>query len=409
MTPAEVHALAVAHGLTVEQAVVATAIAWAESGLRPDAVGDIDLEDNTWGPSVGLFQIRSLRLHTGTGKERDVERLTDPSFNTRSMVAISAGGTNWAPWSVYKNGRYRQHLDAVRAAIESGGSAMKFVSRSEWGARRPKGQTPAPGMTRGIGVHWLGGGQGPTDHDECAAKMREIQDFHMGPQRGWADFAYNAGVCCHGYVFEGRGPGVRNAANGGGTHQGYDANAGWFAIIYLNGTDGPDLTPEGMDGINDAAEWSGAGGGNWLGHGDFLSTECPGDETYGWVHAGHPRGTTAPSPNPQPEPQPEMEEASMFIFDASPARGGGIYYTNGRTKWGVPNGAALVFYASGKVPHLGVLDDQVYDALPWDVSGSESQASGLTFDADPPDVLAGPLDEAMERSEFETGDPGCQG
>lgn len=118
MTPAEVHALAVLHGLTHEQAITATAIAWAESGLNPAAIGDVDLEDNTWGPSVGLFQIRSLRSDTGTGKERDVERLGDPSFNTRSMVAISAGGTNWMPWSVYKNGRFLAHIDAVRAAVK---------------------------------------------------------------------------------------------------------------------------------------------------------------------------------------------------------------------------------------------------------------------------------------------------
>lgn len=118
MTPAEVHALAVLHGLTHEQAIIATAIAWAESGLRPDAVGDVDLEDSKWGPSVGLYQIRSLRADTGTGKERDVERLGDPSFNSRSMVAVSTDGTNWSPWTMYRNGRYLDHIDAVRAAVE---------------------------------------------------------------------------------------------------------------------------------------------------------------------------------------------------------------------------------------------------------------------------------------------------
>lgn len=118
MTPAEVHALAVAAGLDSDPAVIATAIAWAESNLNPDAVGDLDLVDDIYGGSCGLWQIRSLRLDKGTGRPRDADRLLEPSFNARAMASISAGGTNWTPWSVFKNGRYLEHLDAVRAAVE---------------------------------------------------------------------------------------------------------------------------------------------------------------------------------------------------------------------------------------------------------------------------------------------------
>lgn len=125
--PEEVHALAVKHGLNYEQAIIATAIAWAESQLKPDAIGDVDLENEKWGPSVGLWQVRSLRADTGTGKERDIERLGDPSFNARSMVAISNAGTNWKPWSVYTNGRYLKHIDAVRAAVTKGGTSVALV------------------------------------------------------------------------------------------------------------------------------------------------------------------------------------------------------------------------------------------------------------------------------------------
>lgn len=35
--------------------------------------------------------------------------------------------------------------------------------------------------------------------------MRAIQAFHMGPQRGWADFAYNFAVFMDGRVYRGRG------------------------------------------------------------------------------------------------------------------------------------------------------------------------------------------------------------
>ena len=35
--------------------------------------------------------------------------------------------------------------------------------------------------------------------------MRAIQTFHMGPERGWADFAYNFAVFQDGRVYRGRG------------------------------------------------------------------------------------------------------------------------------------------------------------------------------------------------------------
>ena len=213
---------------------------------------------------------------------------------------------------------------AAFLSADAGGTApMKFVPRSEWGAKNPTGRTSAPGMTRGVGVHWLGPGSSRSDHSQCAGQVREIQAFHMGPQRGWAAEAYNAFACRHGYVFEGRGPKVRNAANGGGTRAGVDANAGWASVCYLEGTDGPGLTPEGQDAINDAAEWLGVATGEWLGHRDFLSTECPGDRIYRWVHAGHPRGSGS-TPAPTLE-----EEVTMFIFDAPPERGGGVWQSDG--------------------------------------------------------------------------------
>lgn len=112
--------LAFAAGLQdVESARIATAVAMAESHGIPDAQGDTSIQDQTWGPSVGLWQIRSLRAEWGTGRTRDGSRLTDPNFNAKSMITISGGGQNWGPWSAYTNGAYRSHLAMTDAAIES--------------------------------------------------------------------------------------------------------------------------------------------------------------------------------------------------------------------------------------------------------------------------------------------------
>lgn len=117
MDAVDVYRLARAAGMPHERAVIATAISKAESGWNPSAVGDTTLTDATWGPSIGLWQIRSVKADKGTGRIRDASRLKDPAFNAASMAAVSSGGSNWQPWSVYTNGSYRQYVDSVRTAV----------------------------------------------------------------------------------------------------------------------------------------------------------------------------------------------------------------------------------------------------------------------------------------------------
>lgn len=125
MTPAQVYGLARAVGLPHRRALVATAIAGAESGWNPRAIGDVDLEDDTWGPSVGLWQIRSLRAQYGTGGPRDASRLTDPGFNARSMFQISNGGRSWSPWSTFNDRAYAGFVPQVRDSV-GGGAAGSY-------------------------------------------------------------------------------------------------------------------------------------------------------------------------------------------------------------------------------------------------------------------------------------------
>jgi hypothetical protein len=98
---AEVAQLAVAAGLgDPGKVATAVAVATAESGLNPTKKGDVALENATWGPSVGLWQVRSLKAEKGKGTTRDETKLTDPAFNAKAMAEISKGGTDWGPWSV---------------------------------------------------------------------------------------------------------------------------------------------------------------------------------------------------------------------------------------------------------------------------------------------------------------------
>ncbi|MBM7510047.1 hypothetical protein JOE61_003861 [Nocardioides salarius] len=146
MSIRQVYQLARGAGLGHEAAVMATAIAIGESGLNPGAVGDTSLTDATWGPSIGLWQVRSVKAESGTGKTRDATRLKSPEFNARSMAAISLGGSHWTPWTIYTNGAYRTHLTKVRAEVSSGAQAPGGKpSPVGWDLPGPLPEVPDPG------------------------------------------------------------------------------------------------------------------------------------------------------------------------------------------------------------------------------------------------------------------------
>jgi len=186
---------------------------------------------------------------------------------------------------------------------------VKFISRAAWGARPARYRTaftPSFGST----IHYEGPKMGSFPHASCAAKVRGIQAFHMDG-RGWADIAYTAVVCPHGYVFEGRWIGARTGANG--TNQG---NNSAYALCALVGVGDP--TPDVMvDAIAEVAEFMrgpGRAGRLVNGHRDWKPTACPGDPLYHEVRAGTFLSGAAPAPTPTPNP-PNEERELMAVLD----------------------------------------------------------------------------------------------
>lgn len=173
---------------------------------------------------------------------------------------------------------------------------MEVVSRKEWGARPPLGRPPIRARdVRGVCVHYTGmDSDEQADHRNCAERIRAIQRYHMD-RNGWFDIAYNHVFCRHGYVFEGRGFGVRSGANGT-----RDANDRYFAVAFL-GNDS-----SGRKDVTDAARRALAQlvlayrrryrrAREVRPHSDFARTACPGEElrriiaTGSWVQlAGKP-------------------------------------------------------------------------------------------------------------------------
>lgn len=126
-TASEIYQAARVAGMNVAQAVTATAVALAESGGNDTAVGDVGLQTGTWGPSVGVWQVRTLKADTGKGTDRDVTRLQGNLVEqAKAAWDISDHGTDWTPWTAYNTGAYSKFAIQARAAAgvaNSGGGA----------------------------------------------------------------------------------------------------------------------------------------------------------------------------------------------------------------------------------------------------------------------------------------------
>ena len=182
---------------------------------------------------------------------------------------------------------------------------MELITRAQWGARAPKGRNVLPTKDLlGMAVHYSA-----SEYDRapevglCDDRVRAIQNYHMNTKK-WQDIAYSFLVCHHGDIFEGRGWGIRTAANG--TDWGNDH---FLAVCFLGADSATrdDVTDTGRKAIHDVilecrrrvqsatAVYS---------HSDIKATACPGNELRAWLRLG------------MPLPVPPREEPARVIVNA---------------------------------------------------------------------------------------------
>jgi hypothetical protein len=155
LTPAQIAGYAAGAGFPSAQIPTAVAIALAESGGNPDDLGDVSLETARWGPSVGLWQIRSLKpaalaKASGADQFRDAAKLPDPAFNAQAARAIY-GESGWHPWSTYP-GTYLLYLPQGRAAAAAPAtsSAPTSSATDSLGSIQPAGFLGDAGKALGL-------------------------------------------------------------------------------------------------------------------------------------------------------------------------------------------------------------------------------------------------------------------
>lgn len=78
-----------------------------------DAVGDLAKVDDKWGPSLSLFQVRTLRhpeQYPFPDTLRVAEDVRHPDKNAVAAFAISKKGTDFSKWSAWKSGAFKDHV-----------------------------------------------------------------------------------------------------------------------------------------------------------------------------------------------------------------------------------------------------------------------------------------------------------
>lgn len=183
---------------------------------------------------------------------------------------------------------------------------MDFVTRAQRGAPAQKATFTWVDHTLGTKVHYEGTDvpadlANPDQHHRCAGRVNAIEASHLAnTKEGYIALAYNAMVCPHGTVYEGRGAHAKCGANGNST-----LNQNHYAVCAMLGNTGlTEPTDAMLNGLRDAIEWlqrDGGAGPEIRGHRDGYATSCPGAPLYAWVQAGAPR-PSAPTPPPVVQP-----------------------------------------------------------------------------------------------------------
>jgi hypothetical protein len=157
-----------------------------------------------------------------------------------------------------------------------------IYDRERWRARAPRPMT-RQNLPREAFIHHSD--ESDADHlidlARQSQRMRAIQAFHMGPERGWSDIGYHYvvfqpyGKLNHARIFEGRRAGFVPAAQLG-------HNTGTLAICIVGNLDDDPVKPATRETIEQLLKLF-PSVKTLGGHRDVTSTTCPGKHGYAAV------------------------------------------------------------------------------------------------------------------------------
>lgn len=206
------------------------------------------------------------------------------------------GESRLAPAQLWAETGTRPQFSA-RAEPESGllAAGPTIHATAAWGARPPAAAITLLGnRPKGIVIHHTASANvADTSLAHAKALAREIQDFHMGPSRGWIDTGQHFTVSRGGHILEGRHRSLEAARAGRrhvlGAHAGSACNNDYVGIE----NEGTYMT-----GLPPANQWQalvalcawlcnqyGMSPDDIIGHRQCKSTDCPGDKLFAQLGA----------------------------------------------------------------------------------------------------------------------------
>lgn len=263
----------------------------------------------------------------------------------------------------------RHGARSTRAAVSAVPvtDSLQIIPRDAWAAGlQPTGALVGE-TVQFLLVHHTAG---PTQYDEefVPGHLRDIYEFHTGPQKNWPDVCYNFFIDRFGRVWEGRAGSLNGAVMADAT----GGSQGFAQLVCLLGDfTSVSPTPEATSALQRTLAWladrhgldtsAGAttqfvsrGSNRWAagaavtttiiaGHRDMSQTACPGDTFYPYVHDGlqqdvhalrgggaavpasgqptiavvPPTTTTTPPPKPAPSTLPTSAPSSTSTVDSA--------------------------------------------------------------------------------------------
>lgn len=204
-----------------------------------------------------------------------------------------------------KISRQQAGLQPPRAIVKLNASLMTahYVGESPWGH---VDRSSPESFRRAI------------DHNRCSTLWKGIWSYHTNG-RGYQDIAYNFGVCPHGYVFEGRGPGVKSGAQLG------NINNQTYAWCYIGGAGDP-FTPQAGLAVTEETTTS-YGLLTTRDHSTWAKTSCAGESIRAavreWNNGNLPRPVPHPTPTPTPVPSGGTVVVTLPVLKIG-AKGGAV-------------------------------------------------------------------------------------
>lgn len=201
------------------------------------------------------------------------------------------------------------NAQAANGAFEANNVAkvdgLEYVTRSQWGASKPRCDIDHAKRNEGVVIHHTNGAS-KYSQGEVPGILRGIQAYHQ-KSRGWCDIGYNMLIDRFGKIYEGRAGGLDKATVGA---HAVAVNEGTFGVSVM-GTYNKPAPREVVDALSRVIRWQSqkwgwnvdsnmkirsAGGPGAkkpkgamfnvprvIGHRDVGSTDCPGDGLYGQI------------------------------------------------------------------------------------------------------------------------------